>query len=73
MKRISISLKSDIPLSAFEGGVGHPLIMIPGWSQTAAGRIENAEAITSCRRVIALDVRGRRDSDRVEILGEGFE
>ena len=63
MKRISISLESGITLSALEGGGGHPLIMIPGWSQTAAEWRLNAEAITSCRRVIALDMRGHGESD----------
>ena len=66
MKRISIPLKSNISLSALEGGVGHPLIMIPGWSQTAVEWIENAKAITSCRRVIALDMRGHGESDKPE-------
>ena len=64
MNRISIPLKSDISLSALEGGVGHPLIMIPGWSQTAAEWIGNAKAFTSCRRVIALDMRGHGESDK---------
>ena len=63
MKRISIPLESGITLSALEGGDGHPLIMIPGWSQTAAEWRLNAEAITSCRRVIALDMRGHGESD----------
>ena len=45
------------------GGDGHPLIMIPGWSQTAAEWRFNAEAISSCRRVIALDMRGHGESD----------
>jgi len=64
MKRISIPLDSGITLSALEGGDGHPLIMIPGWSQTAAEWRLNAEAITSCRRVIALDMRGHGESDK---------
>lgn len=63
MKRITIPLESGITLSALEGGDGHPLIMIPGWSQTAAEWRLNAEAITSCRRVIALDMRGHGESD----------
>ena len=63
MKRITIPLESGITLSALEGGGGHPLIMIPGWSQTAAEWRLNAEAITSCRRVIALDMRGHGESD----------
>ena len=63
MKRISIPLESGITLSALEGGDGHTLIMIPGWSQTAAEWSLNAEAITSCRRVIALDMRGHGESD----------
>jgi len=37
--------------------------MIPGWSQTADEWTANAEVITSCRRVIALDTRGHGESD----------
>lgn len=63
MKRISIPLDSGISLSALEGGDGQPFIMIPGWSQTANEWAVNAEAIASCRRVIALDMRGHGESD----------
>ena len=69
MQRISIPLESGISLSALEGGGGHPLIMIPGWSQTAAEWTVNAEAFTSCRRVIALDMRGHGESD---VPGHGY-
>ena len=55
MNRISIPLKSDISLSALEGGIGHPLIMIPGWSQTAAEWIENAKAFTTVSRQMIWD------------------
>ena len=64
MKRISIRLDSGLTLSALEGGSGHPLIMIPGWSQSAAEWQENAEALTNERRVIALDMRGHGESDK---------
>ena len=64
MERISIRLDSGLTLSALEGGSGHPLIMIPGWSQSAAEWQENAEALTEKRRVIALDMRGHGESDK---------
>jgi len=64
MKRIAIRLDSGLTLSALEGGSGHPLIMIPGWSQSAAEWQENAEALTNERRVIALDMRGHGESDK---------
>ncbi len=64
MERISIRLENGLTLSALEGGSGHPLIMIPGWSQSAAEWQENAEALTAQRRVIALDMRGHGESDK---------
>ena len=56
MERISIELGSGLTLSALTGGSGQPLIMIPGWSQTAAEWQKNAETLTEHRRVIALDM-----------------
>ena len=64
MERISIELDSGIKLSSIEGGSGQPLIMIPGWSQTAAEWQQNAEKFTEHRRVIALDMRGHGESDK---------
>jgi len=64
MERISIELASGLTLSALTGGSGQPLIMIPGWSQTAAEWRENAEVLTKHRRVIALDMRGHGESDK---------
>ena len=46
MERISIELDSGLTLSALTGGSGQPLIMIPGWSQTAAEWQQNAETLT---------------------------
>ncbi len=63
MKRITIPLESGISLSALEGGDGQPFMMIPGWSQPTNEWTVNAEAITSCRRVIASDIRGHGESD----------
>ena len=34
--RRSIKTSNGITLSAIEAGAGQPLIMIPGWSQSAA-------------------------------------
>ena len=59
MKRISISLESGISLYALQGGGGHPLIMNTGWLQTAAEWTVDAEAFTSCRIKITLDMRGQ--------------
>ena len=64
MERISIELDSGLTLSALTGGSGQPLIMIPGWSQTAAEWQQNAETLTEDRRVIALDMRGHGESDK---------
>jgi pimeloyl-ACP methyl ester carboxylesterase len=64
MKRIQIPLAGGLNLSAIEAGSGHPLIMIPGWSQTAAEFDQNIEALARSSRIIALDMRGHGESDK---------
>ena len=58
MERISIKLDSNVTLSALKGGVGDPLIMIPGWSQSSEEWRGNAASLGAVREVIALDMRG---------------
>ncbi|MFO0992849.1 MAG: alpha/beta hydrolase [Hyphomicrobiales bacterium] len=60
--RRSIKTSSGITLNAIEAGNGQPLIMIPGWSQSAAEFGRNIEELAKHRRVIALDMRSHGDS-----------
>lgn len=58
----TIPLPGGAVLSAIEAGSGQPLIMIPGWSQSAAEYGRNIDELAKDRRVIALDMRSHGDS-----------
>ena len=47
-----------------EAGSGKPLILIPGWSQTAAQFKHQLEGLSDRYRVIALDMRGHGESSK---------
>ncbi|HEX2525370.1 MAG TPA: alpha/beta hydrolase [Geminicoccus sp.] len=57
-------LPSGVTLSAIDEGQGRPLVMIPGWSQTAATFKHNIPFLAQHRRVLALDMRGHGESDK---------
>lgn len=57
-----ITLPSGVTLNAIEAGSGQPLIMIPGWSQSAAEFGRNIDELAKGRRVIALDMRSHGES-----------
>ena len=61
-RRIDIS--GGVSLHALEEGEGQPLIMIPGWSQSAAEFGRNIPELAKNRRVIALDMRGHGESSK---------
>ena len=62
MERRTISLQSGVELSVLEGGAGRPLVMLPGWSQTAAEYDGQFAAFSKVARVIAVDQRGHGES-----------
>ena len=66
MERISIQLDSKVTLSALKAGMGDPLITIPGWSQSSAEWIGNAEAFSAVKEVVASDMRGHGESEKPE-------
>ncbi|MGV9706446.1 alpha/beta fold hydrolase [Streptomyces sp. NPDC003483] len=47
-----------------EAGSGRPLVMLPGFSQTAAEFSKQLDALSDEYRVIAVDQRGHGDSDK---------
>jgi non-heme chloroperoxidase len=51
-------------LNYIEAGKGKPLVMIPGWSQTAAMYKHQIAAFSTTHRVIAVDMRGHGDSSK---------
>ena len=66
MERISIRLDGNVTLSALKAGSGNPLIMIPGWSQSSEELKGSAESLSAVRKVIALDMRGHGESEKLE-------
>jgi pimeloyl-ACP methyl ester carboxylesterase len=57
-----IELPGGTVLHAIEARSGQPLIMIPGWSQSAAEFGRNIEELAKSRRVLALDMRSHGES-----------
>lgn len=53
-------------LHYLEAGSGIPLVMIPGWSQTAEQFKFQLEALSSNWRCIAVDMRGHGESEKVD-------
>jgi pimeloyl-ACP methyl ester carboxylesterase len=62
--RRSIKVSGGMTLNAIEAGDGEPLIMIPGWSQSAAEFGRNIDELARDRRVIAVDMRSHGDSPK---------
>ncbi|PWT70459.1 MAG: alpha/beta hydrolase, partial [Proteobacteria bacterium] len=51
-------------LHYIEAGSGAPLVMIPGWSQTAAQFKHQISGLSDQYHVIALDMRGHGESEK---------
>ena len=62
----SIITSDGATLSYVDAGEGQPLLMIPGWSQTAEQFKYQIEELSKQYRVIALDMRGHGESEKVE-------
>ncbi len=62
VRRRSFTTRDGTRLSYLEAGRGRPVVMIPGWSQTAAMFNEQILALSAQYRVIAVDMRGHGDS-----------
>ncbi len=58
----TIPLSDGTSLHAVEAGAGQPLVMIPGWSQSAAEYGRNIDELAKTCRVIALDMRSHGES-----------
>jgi len=64
MKQYRITTSDGVGLNVLEAGSGHPLVMIPGWSQAAEQFKFQIEGLSDRYRVIAIDMRGHGDSDK---------
>lgn len=63
-RRKEVRTGDGVTLRYIEADSGDPLVMIPGWSQSAAEFRDNIPALAEVARVIALDMRGHGESDR---------
>ncbi len=60
----SFTTSDGVKLHYLEAGKGQPLVMIPGWSQTAAQFKHQLSGLSDKYRVIAIDMRGHGESDK---------
>ena len=60
----SFQTSDGVTLRYLEAGSGQPLVLVPGWSQTAEQYKHQLEGLSDRYRVIALDLRGHGDSDK---------
>lgn len=58
------TLRDGVRLHYLEAGSGKPLVMIHGWSQSAAEFKKNIAELSKYYRVIAVDLRGHGESDK---------
>ncbi len=59
-----VTSSDGVRLHYLEAGSGKPLVMIPGWSQSAEQFKYQLQGLRSRYRVIALDMRGHGESDK---------
>jgi non-heme chloroperoxidase len=64
VKEGTFTTSDGVRLHYLEAGSGKPLVMIPGWSQTAAQFKHQLEGLSERYRVIALDMRGHGESSK---------
>jgi len=57
-----LTTSDGVELNLLEAGSGAPLLLIPGWSQTAAMFRHQLAGLSDRYRVMALDMRGHGDS-----------
>jgi non-heme chloroperoxidase len=59
-----VTTSDGVSLYYLEAGSGKPILMIPGWSQSAEQFRHQIEGLSDRYRVIALDLRGHGESDK---------
>jgi len=59
-----VTTSDGVKIHYIEAGTGKPLVMIPGWSQTAEEFKHQLTGLKDRYRVIALDMRGHGDSEK---------
>ena len=66
VSRKLVTTSDGVRLSLLESGHGRPLVLLPGWSQSAAMFRYQLEGLAEHYRVIALDWRGHGESEKVD-------
>ncbi len=61
-----VTTSDGVSLYYLEAGEGKPILMIPGWSQTAEQFKYQITGLSDRYRVIAVDMRGHGESDKPE-------
>jgi pimeloyl-ACP methyl ester carboxylesterase len=61
-----VTTNDGVNLHYLEAGSGKPILMIPGWSQTAEQFKYQLNGLSDRYRVIAVDMRGHGESDKPE-------
>ena len=61
-----VTTSDGVSLYYLEAGTGKPILMIPGWSQTAEQFRYQLSGLSDRYRVIAVDLRGHGESDKPE-------
>jgi non-heme chloroperoxidase len=60
----SVVVGDGVRLNVLEAGAGKPLVLVPGWSQTAEQFKFQLQGLADRYRVIAIDMRGHGESDK---------
>lgn len=63
-KEGKVTVDDGTDLHFIEAGRGQPIVMIPGWSQTAAMYKHQLNGLSDKHRCIAVDMRGHGESDK---------
>ncbi len=64
IRKRRVSTSDGVELNLLEAGAGAPLLLIPGWSQTAAMFRHQLTGLSDRYRVMALDMRGHGESEK---------
>jgi non-heme chloroperoxidase len=59
-----ITTDDGVRLTLVENGSGRPLVLVPGWSQTARQFAAQVEGLADRYRVLAVDIRGHGQSEK---------
>ena len=66
LSRKSVKTSDGVRLSLLESGHGPPIVLLPGWSQSAEMFRHQFEGLSASHRLIALDWRGHGESEKVD-------